>query len=554
MKECNFIKNCFYNKNYIFILFNQNMTLSGDYSILNSNNYLIIKDSLKIKLTKFYSNVYSYNSNYATFRINDSYFFENALLKCGYIDTNNVKFINSASGYTQDICTTIPIEKKDFYLSITKCNFYSYKNNSVSLINKNSIPYYELFKDDFFVITPLGKFVPNSIIKKSVDEYEFLFNEEIISTPEDEITLYSIASPLSTDVLGDRIKGNESNKVYNSIPTTIKNVSITSYLYNILKLRVDFNSPILRYDSSGFDVYINGVIAPSYGHSSYKSEGIFLTLYNINSFNYNYDELLVKSSNNTFIYTLDFRGFKVYDPVGKAADTFIALCGTIEKDISSSILKLNLEFNKTLFKNFTTLSKGILSSSKDKISLNIEGIGTLNLYGSDFYSYYNKEYIAECTINEDILNIAIDLIEDDFYSTNINKTNYISFSPNQNLQSVDGTYILISYEASVTFSPPPTLTIYPLDEGNEWSILGKTIANPVTLIVDRSKTLRNYGNLNEKTTFLNDLYIVHDDSKNIYDDVTITFTNIKASNIYVNLPDEYNLVIESSTIDYQKIY
>lgn len=426
MKECNFIKNCFYNKNYIFILFNQNMTLSGDYSILNSNNYLIIKDSLKIKLTKFYSNVYSYNSNYATFRINDSYFFENALLKCGYIDTNNVKFINSASGYTQDICTTIPIEKKDFYLSITKCNFYSYKNNSVSLINKNSIPYYELFKDDFFVITPLGKFVPNSIIKKSVDEYEFLFNEEIISTPEDEITLYSIASPLSTDVLGDRIKGNESNKVYNSIPTTIKNVSITSYLYNILKLRVDFNSPILRYDSSGFDMYINGVIAPSYGHSSYKSEGIFLTLYNINS--------------------------------------------------------------------------------------------------------------------------------DDFYSTNINKTNYISFSPNQNLQSVDGTYILISYEASVTFSPPPTLTIYPLDEGNEWSILGKTIANPVTLIVDRSKTLRNYGNLNEKTTFLNDLYIVHDDSKNIYDDVTITFTNIKASNIYVNLPDEYNLVIESSTIDYQKIY
>ncbi|WP_394857249.1 hypothetical protein, partial [Clostridium paraputrificum] len=531
-----------------------NMTLSGDYSILNSNNYLIIKDSLKIKLTKFYSNVYSYNSNYATFRINDSYFFENALLKCGYIDTNNVKFINSASGYTQDICTTIPIEKKDFYLSITKCNFYSYKNNSVSLINKNSIPYYELFKDDFFVITPLGKFVPNSIIKKSVDEYEFLFNEEIISTPEDEITLYSIASPLSTDVLGDRIKGNESNKVYNSIPTTIKNVSITSYLYNILKLRVDFNSPILRYDSSDFDVYINGVIAPSYGHSSYKSEGIFLTLYNINSFNYNYDELLVKSSNNTFIYTLDFRGFKVYDPVGKAADTFIALCGTIEKDISSSILKLNLEFNKTLFKNFATLSKGILSSSKDKISLNIEGIGTLNLYGSDFYSYDNKEYIAECTINEDILNIAIDLIEDDFYSTNINKTNYISFSPNQNLQSVDGTYILISYEASVTFSPPPTLTIYPLDEGNEWSILGKTIANPVTLIVDRSKTLRNYGNLNEKTTFLNDLYIVHDDSKNIYDDVTITFTNIKASNIYVNLPDEYNLVIESSTIDYQKIY
>ena len=240
--------------------------------------------------------------------------------------------------------------------------------------------------------------------------------------------------------------------------------------------------------------------------------------------------------------------------MGKAADTFIALCGTIEKDISSSILKLNLEFNKTLFKNFATLSKGILSSSKDKISLNIEGIGTLNLYGSDFYSYDNKEYIAECTINEDILNIAIDLIEDDFYSTNINKTNYISFSPNQNLQSVDGTYILISYEASVTFSPPPTLTIYPLDEGNEWSILGKTIANPVTLIVDRSKTLRNYGNLNEKTTFLNDLYIVHDDSKNIYDDVTITFTNIKASNIYVNLPDEYNLVIESSTIDYQKIY
>ena len=114
MKECNFIKNCFYNKNYIFILFNQNMTLSGDYSILNSNNYLIIKDSLKIKLTKFYSNVYSYNSNYATFRINDSYFFENALLKCGYIDTNNVKFINSASGYTQDTCTTIPIEKKRF--------------------------------------------------------------------------------------------------------------------------------------------------------------------------------------------------------------------------------------------------------------------------------------------------------------------------------------------------------------------------------------------------------------------------------------------------------
>ena len=171
-------------------------------------------------------------------------------------------------------------------------------------------------------------------------------------------------------------------------------------------------------------------------------------------------------------------------------------------------------------------------------------------------SKYKFEYPVEKLEDKNIYVLYgnEDLIEDDFYSTNINKTNYISFSPNQNLQSVDGTYILISYEASVTFSPPPTLTIYPLDEGNEWSILGKTIANPVTLIVDRSKTLRNYGNLNEKTTFLNDLYIVHDDSKNIYDDVTITFTNIKASNIYVNLPDEYNLVIESSTIDYQKIY
>lgn len=547
-----FINSCFYNSNTLSIIFDQKMNLQGNTSIICSDNYCIYTNTETIPLNRIVTSIYTYADNYISFIINSNYLFlinESVSLQCGYVEKKEIKYLTNSTGIVHNICITTPLKSYLTKLSFESAYAFSYMSNSIILENSNIISYNQIFIEDFYVIVNDKTYTPYRFEKINYNKIQFTFTEDIINTPTDLILLKTINNCSSTDILGNTIKSNDSINVDNNLPTKIHNVSYISYINNTLILGITFTSPVIRYDSSDFEVYINDIYYAALGHSSYTNKYMNLTINNLYNFNYKKDKLLLKTSDNSTFYTIDYRNLPVSDPNGVYGEVFLSQYGTLSYNNSNTAINyssLNIYFNTLLSDNLSqaTPSHGYLSINSDytMLSLSIENIGLLNIYGNNLLidSAYTQ-YIVLIQSIDNCLNILIDVNGHNFILSNLGKVLYSDFTPYENLLSNINIMPLISFQAPVKLQPNKIYICEPSDEGNNWSLAGKTIYADVYLYVDRSKPDRLYGIDFKSTTIIGDLYILEKNSASL-SSVNLNIINLTISNyIYIDLSNSFNL-------------
>lgn len=546
-----FINSCFYNSNTLSIIFDQKMNLQGNTSIICSDNYCIYTSTETIPLNLIVTSIYTYADNYVSFIINSNYLFlinESFSLQCGYVDKKEIKYLTNSTGIVHNICITTPLKSYLTKLSFESAYAFSYMSDSIILENSNIISYNQIFIEDFYVTVNDKTYIPYRFEKINYNKIQFTFTEDIINTPTDLILLKTIDNCSSTDILGNTIKSNDSINVDNKLPTKIHNVSYISYINNTLILGVTFTSQIIRYDSSDFEVYINNNYYSVIGHSSYTNKYMILTINNLYNFDYEKYTLILKTSDNNNPYTIDSRNLPISDSIGAFGKVFYSKCGTLSSNTSPSsvnFLTLNIDFNElisnTLAQN--TNFNGTLSANNDftTLSLSINYIGILTLYGNNLVldsSYTQYNVLVKIIDNQ--LSVLIDVNTHNFILNNSNKICYIDFTPNEYLLSNTGIIPLLSYQAPIKLLKNKVYICETDDEGDNWSLYGKTISSDVYLYVDRSKSDRYYGLNLKATTILGDLYILEKPSQSVIT-VNLALTNIFVKNyIYVNLSNGFN--------------
>lgn len=537
------IKLCLCNYTKLLIVFNKNINYNLTKSkILNPNNYYLISKHSSLPLSSLISSIYCYNNNFISFNLKDDSYkilkeYNKIKFESSYLKNNSTPQINKLSIISF-------IEKENIESLFDNCESFIEESYSLKIINTNIIPYYRVYKDDFYILVNENKFYPSEIFHEDENTLQINFNNKIISSPLDKVVLFTKMKCKSINALGSKLKANDSIEVSNLLKTTVKNISINSYINNTLTLAVEFTSEILRYDSKDFIVHINNKYYPCTGHSSFTDNLIKLTIDNIFNLDFQNDLITLKVIETSYIYTLDSRYLPISNSNYKKAKYFLALNGELISIPILNLLKLNVFFNKKI-KNITkTQSFGYLniSDNKEILTLSITDIGKLQIYGTDLnISNSNIEYKLSINSECNTLEFSIDTTNFNFINENKDKIKYIDFLPSEYLSSADSTLALTSFEAPITFYTEEFISSSPDNYDDSWTLLGKTLDKRSIIFVDSSSPTRDYGNLITHTTFLKDLYIKYTDSNTNYNSIDINLINIKADTVYINLPDNFNL-------------
>ena len=545
------IELCLCNYTKLLIVFNKNTNdILIKNKISNPNNYYLISKHSLLPLNALISSIYCYDDNFISFNLKEDAYnilkqYNKIKFEPSSLKKDSILKINNAS--------IISFIKKDIIeTSFNNCESFIKDKHSLKIINNDIIPYYKVYKDDFFIIVNENKFYPSELLHESENTLQMNFDNEIINSPLDKVMLFTKMKCKSINAFDTKLKANDSIEVCNLLKTTVKNISINSYIDNTLTLAVEFSSKILRYDSKDFMIFINNKFYPCTGHASFVNGLIKLTVNNVFNLDFHNDIITLKVLETSYIYTLDSRYLPISNENCKKAKYFLALNGELTSIPALTLLKLNVIFNKKIKNISKTQNVGYLTISDDKqiLTLSINNIGKLQIYGADLkISNSNMEYKLSINSECNTLELSIDTADFNFIDENKDKIKYIDFSPSEYLSSANSTLALTSFEAPITLYTKEFIISTTEDYGDCWTLLGKILDKPSIIFVDSSSSTRDYGNLTTHTTFLKDLYIKYTDSNTDYNSIDINLINIKADIVYIDLPDNFNLNLYNCDFD-----
>ncbi|MGL4656450.1 MAG: hypothetical protein ACRCWM_11340 [Sarcina sp.] len=563
--KTNFVDACYTNNNYLYIKFNRQMQLNGSHSILNTSNYLL-KNS-KQSLFHIVSKIFCYSTTFISFELKKNIIIPpNEILCFGHISQSDIFFLTDINNYVHDIACSTPIKLYSEHPSITNCTAKIYSNKSLILYDKNTIPLNKLNLKDFYIKKNDINFYPSNI-KKNIDEsFTLFFNTEIAKRNSDIITLFTSSKCYTTNLLGLTLLSNESINVKVSLPCTPINLSIFSYIDDVLGVALDFSDAILRYDSNDFYFTINGKRCNAKGRQShYKDNIIYFFLYDIFDFDYNSNKLSIVYKNPKTPYTLGKNLTPIYMPYRISSNILHAISGTLDNIVDIKTGILNVEFSnhllpqqlttKSFFDTFINLKYTLFSKAITKympiLDLDDE---TPIFYISDFgfIIFYLTENISNIPSYEYDIKVAltdnnfvaeIPLLSKNFFDILKNKTDYIEFIPLTNIRSCNYTSPISTLEAPIELliNDSCELIFYPNEQNKFETLLGTTVLCSTTILVDKTFSQYTYGDssANQRIIFSEALYIKSVASTINFEKPTIDVFNIQGTTLYVSLDDNY---------------
>lgn len=550
-----FMSHCYYNDEIIFIKFNTQMCTVGVNSILDPSNYSIITNYTSVLLSDYIKSNFYTSDYFVSFNVTNSFkdaVFNSSQLSSASIRKNHIGYVTDINGFINNFECGSSISKITEKSSLQNCTFEILENRKIVITDNNLVNFIKLYLSDFYItindviVKPLflEKFEPNIFILH--------FKDEILKTSDDILTLNIIELAASTDALNRTILNNDSVLLKNDLLPTVKAVSIYSYENTTLTLAFECNNRIMRYDANDFYIYINNKEVIPTSKSRYLNKNIFfIDIENIYAFDPNNTFIRVSRKEKKLLYTIDsnFNILKPFNIINKNA--FIGLCAsiTIASDNAHSVLSLKFNYNLPIIQNLSSTAKFTLNTDKTVAKLTFDNIGELSFYGSSLANMNSLDF----TVNTS--NSVLEFITSSelLSFSNQNDVKYIDFAPSFDLRAIDNTLIFRSFEIPVTFSTLTTIICNTEDFGDDWSLLGSDIYLPVIIYVNKSVYERNYGSLNLKTTFHNNVYIRHQVSEDQLGQVYLKFINIKAEKMHVYLSDEYKCTFNSSSLTNVKI-
>ncbi|MGL4450960.1 MAG: hypothetical protein ACRCTZ_07210 [Sarcina sp.] len=569
----NFIDFCFTNNKYIYIKFNRQMLLKGEHEISNANNYAIegiqvISSSSPptVPLKNFISEIYHYGDDFITFKLKENIpVLSNTILFGGYISMSSVFFITDINEYVHDFTCPSTI---DFYSdkpSIKNCSAKIVSNKIVILKDNNIIPLSKLCICDLYLINGNSTFFPINI-KFNVDgTFTLIFNSEIIRHNDEPIYLCTKSKCISTDRLGNILLPNQCTSTLNSLPTMPINLSIFSYIDDVLGIALEFNDAIMRYDSNDFYFTINDKCYVGKGRLSHNKDNIiYFFIYNVFDFDYINSKVAITYKNPSTPYTLDknmqpLKSFKIYSNI------LYGLSAKLDNIDDAQIGFLNIIFNKCLitakysvsgyFNKFNELKHKIFSNLILDYVPYLNSInGSLNALYIDDFAIILFHTINDITLSSSTHSIEINSFEKNFICeidlSNYNflnllkdKIDYIEIIPLAGIKSYNYTSPISTLEIPTEFliNDDIELVFKPDEQDKFKELLGSTISAPATILVDKTFENYTYGDakLQNKIIFTNNLYIKSINALENFKNPIINVINIQGKILYVSLDNNY---------------
>lgn len=551
----NFISGAYYANNILLIEFNRKMSTLGTHSILESANYSISSECTNNRknLKNYVTNILDFNDCFILFSTTNEFtnlFTTDVLLIAGNIEIKKINYVLTSDNLLCDFSCSTKIINNMQISSLENCSISLIDSYKLIIKDNNDIKFSKLFIDDFFVKINSSVIDIISISKIYHNSFEVIIPSDIVQSYTDTINLCTKNNIKSFDNLERPIKANTCISVSNELKTKLLNLSVFSYENSTLTIALTFNNSILRFDSNDFYIFINDFRMPSTTKLRYLNKNtVFVELPKICFFSPNAFCIKVSTIQKEFYYTVDtkLKYIEYFSKIKKSALIANFASITLTNDSSNSILTA---FFTDILKNIPSQIQTLipqLNSNFSILTLQISNFAKINIYGENLSTNVFSQN-PECTIsskdNSFIVNFAASILV--YISKN---ADYIDFKPLYEIVSKNGTIAYSSFEIPVSFDSSNSITCDVNNYGDSWSLLGKDIYLPTTIIVDKSVANRNYGNSNVNTTFNSDIYIKEQYTGALSSPVNIKFINIIAKKIYSHLHLNYNVEFINSSIE-----
>ncbi|MGL5066895.1 MAG: hypothetical protein ACRC6T_03575 [Sarcina sp.] len=558
-----FLDYCYTNSHCIYIKFNRPMTITGLNGILYPQNYVINTltcDKAPRSLATLVDSVYSYGVDFVSFKLKKPLAINETLyLYCGHVNDKNVFFIVDPQNFIHDFSCFNELFYYSELTTLSNCSAQLHSNNCLTLKNNNLIKYHKLLPNDFYIEKNGIIYSPYEIQSIDNNSYIFKFKTEIIKKDTEILYLQTNYNCNSTDVLGNKITPNDFTQIEILLPTFPISLSVFSYVDDVLGLALDFSGELKRYDSNDFYFSINGKRYNAKGRERYiKDDIIYFFIYDVFDFDFDYTPVTIFYKNLKTPYTLD-KNLKPIQMITKMSSNLLyGILGNFDatNTFGKGILELNFNdyllkntFNTTgtlaIWSNFknTIFSKTIFKHSThfneiddDLITFYIEDLILIFFYTSAFKTPLNTR-INDIKVNCYSKKCAIEFSTSDFLF--LNSTEYIEVIPLNKIKSYNYTIPMTSIEIPINFTISTDIICEPENQGDSWTLLGKEITQPVTLLVNKNYNSFIYGSQELQTTFLSSLHIKNTAEIAKFRTATINFLNLKGGTLYISLDDAY---------------
>ncbi|MGL4992128.1 MAG: hypothetical protein ACRC57_13380 [Sarcina sp.] len=551
----NFISGAYYANNILLIEFNCKMCTLGTHSILESANYSISSKCTnnRIILKNYVTKILDFNDSFISFSTTNEFtnlFTNDIFLIAGNIEIKKINYVLTLDNLLCDFVCSTKIINDMQVSSLENCTLSLIDDYKIIVNDNNDIKFNKLFIDDFFVKINFSIIDIVSISRICHNSFEITIPSNIVQSYTDTINLCTKDNIKSFDNLKRPIKANTCVSASNELKTTLLNLSVFSYENSTLTIALTFNNPILRFDANDFYIFINGLRVPSSTKLRYINKNIvFVELHKICFFSPNAFCIKVSKIQKEFYYTVDtkLKYIEYFSKTKKSA--VIANFSSISLTNDSSVAVLTTLFTDIL-KNISMQTQNLiphLNEDSSILTLQISNFAKINIYGKNLSATVfsqNPECIISSKDNSFIINFATAILA--YISEN---ANYMDFKPLYAIVSQDNTIAYSSFEIPVNFELSNSITCDVTNYGDSWSLLGKNIYLPTTIIVDKSVVTRDYGNSNIYTTFNSDIYIKEQYTGLVSTPVYIKFINITAKKVYSHLHLNYNVEFINSSIE-----
>lgn len=570
-----FIDFCLTNDKYLYIKFTRQMVTCGEHSIKLASNYSVqlnhtinsLTTLNNLSLDKLVSEVSCCGDYLVSFKLKEcSPSLVNAKLFCGYTSLTTVLYVTDTHGCIHDFSCANDILLHSNNPSITNCSAQVTSDKTLFLEDFNTIPLTKLSINDFYLMRDEKKITPYTLKFNSDTSFTIYFNSEIIKYNKETLKLFTNSKCFSEDCLGNTLIPNEHIITSNSLPTLPVSLSIFSYVDDILGVALEFTDIIRRYDSNDFYFCINGKRYNAKGRVSHNKDNIiFFFIYDVFDFNYNSSTINITYKKLPIPYTLDKNLSPLVINNKISSKFFYGTNAVLDNTINVDIGLLTINFNSFLLKSFYSLTGyfNTFDNLKTKAfsPTILEHSPYLKLIATSTYCFYienlilmlfhltNTENISESshsteiTLSENKLIAEIDLSNRNFLTSIKDKIDYIEIIPlvgikNHNYISPIST---IEIPTELLINDNIELVFKPNEQHIFERLLGTTVTNPTTILVNKISESYNYGNMDtdKKIIFTNDLYIKSINSIIIFEKPVIDILNFQGNTLYVSLDDNY---------------